>query len=218
MAYFFIVKTRKCGNYCCIATCMQPRTALELARTHSHSLAHLLACTISHSTERSHSLAVARIHQNSFTLPPLLVHLLVCIHSHLLARLLARTLSNSLELAHSLALVRTRLSARWIAFANSLTFFWTCSLGAAKPFSFHCLPLRYSSNKSICYVATNFCENILISVRDMITKRNWKECPLVVEFNFCFQFLHVPVFQDLHMCHRAKFQWNQTIHDWAVVS
>jgi len=94
--------------------------------------------------------------------------------------------SNSLELArtraHSLASPLDRIRS------NSLTFSRTRSPGATEPFSFHCLSSCYSSNISICYVATKFCENILIGVGDMTAKRNLKECPLVVEFSFRFQF------------------------------
>jgi len=45
----------------------------------------------------------------------------------------------------------------------------------------------------------------------MTAKRNSKECPLVVEFNFRFQFLHMSVFREIRMCHGAKFQRNRTI-------
>jgi len=122
---------------------------------------------------------------------------------------LARTRLYSLSLACLPALARTRL--------NSLTFlelFRTRSPGAAKLFRFPCLPWCYCSNKSICYVATKFCKkNIVIDVGDMTTKRNWKKCSLMAEFNFRFQFLHVSVFRDLHAWHGAKFQRNRTIHN-----
>jgi len=117
--------------------------------------------------------------------------------------------SSSLKLAYSLArpLSRTR--------SNSLTCSRTRSPGFAKPFTFHSLPSSYSTNEWICYVATKFCENTLIGVGDVTAQRNSKECHLMAEFNFRFQFWHLPVFRDLYMCHREKFQWNQIIRGWS---
>jgi len=125
---------------------MQPRAALELART--------LSSTCSRSPE------------------------LLGTRSFLLFRLLDRSLSNSQVLirtrSHSLALARIR--SHWLASplirtrSNSLTFARTRSPGAAKPFSFHSLLSCYSSNESICYVATKFCG-------DVTAKQNSKECP-----------------------------------------
>jgi len=33
-------------------------------------------------------------------------------------------------------------------------------------------------NKALCYVATKFCENILIGVGDVTAKRNLQACPI----------------------------------------
>jgi len=149
----FIQNTRKCGNYCCIAT-------------HSLTLANSLALAC----------------------PP--------IGSHLF------------ELAHSLTLACSLIGSHLL----ELTHFFL------NPLAQCCQAIQFSLFSFICYIATKFCENTLIGVGDMTTKRNSKECPLVAEFSFHFQFLHVPVFQDLHMCHRAKFQQNRTIHDWTIAS
>jgi len=72
--------------------------------------------------------------------------------------------------------------------SHSLELFQTRSPGAAKPFRFHSFSSCYFSNEGIFYVATKFCENILIGVGAVTAKRNSKECPLVAEFNFRFQF------------------------------
>jgi len=95
---------------------------------------------------------------------------------------LARTRS----LSHTFTRAVTGLPARWLAFSR------TRLAGAAKPFSFHSFPSCYFSNESICYVATEFCEDVLIVVEDVTTKQNSKECLIVAECNFRFQFLHAP--------------------------
>jgi len=112
--------TRKCGNCSCIATC-------SLARS-----------------TRSHSLALACAHQNSFTLSFLPVHLL------------ARTHLNSLELGHTRS---QSLSVRWLALARTRSPFLELSRTRfpVTLFSFYSLRSCYSSNEFICNIATKFC-------------------------------------------------------------
>jgi len=73
--------------------------------------------------------------------------------------------------------------------------------------------------KSICYVATKFCENILIGVGDVTAKRNSKECPLVANstfgsnFNTCqfsatFIFVTVQNFSDIRLFAAELLQLN----------
>jgi len=134
---------------------VQPRAALELARTRSTPRTRSPArwLVLSHTLWNSLTLSSSRTH----TLE------LLCTRSFSLVHLLARTLSNSPKLAQTHSPSHARPSAR--TRSNSLTFCRTFSgsrsPGAAKPFSFHSLPSCYSSNACICCVATKFCENIL---------------------------------------------------------
>jgi len=46
--------------------------------------------------------------------------------------------------------------------------------------------------------------------------RIWKKRFLAAEFYFLFQRWRRPFFGNLHMCHPAKFQQNQTIVGWVI--
>jgi len=143
----------------------QARTVLELA--------HIF--TLTRPPVGSHCLALDRILSLSSTCshsPELL-----CTRLFSLVHLLSRTLSSSLSFARPLA--RTRL--------NSLTFSRTRLPGAVKPFSFHFMLFLKWMNLLRSY---QFCENILIGFGDVTATQNSKECPLVTEFNFWFQFSH----------------------------
>jgi len=100
----------------------------------------------------------------------------------------ARIRSNSLTLAHSLGLARsparlpeiahTRFPARWLALARtrllSLELSRTPSPRSAKPYLVFTLFIRAipSMNLFAVYLATKFCENILIGVGDVTANRN----------------------------------------------
>jgi len=155
------------------------------------------------SRTRSHS------HSHALARPPVGSHYLTLdrIRSHSLA--LSRARQNSFALARSLV----------GSHSLELSHFLSNSLAQCCKTSFHSLPSCYSSNESICYVATKFFENILIGIGDVTAKWNSKECSLVAEFNTLFQFLHLSVFQDFYMCHlAAKLQRNQTIRGWAIAT
>jgi len=176
-----IILTRDCGNYSCIAMCSLVRCSNSLT-LHTHSPAHWL--TLTHT-------------QNSLKLLSTCSHSpeLLCTCSLLLIHLLTHTLSNSLKLAHT----RLPPTARTRSLSLELVHLLLQNYSVFTRF-LHAIPQMNPSATQI--------PNILISVKDVTTKRNlppggWIQLPV--------RFLHAPVFWDLHMCHPAKRQWNQTI-------
>jgi len=105
---------------------------------------------------------------------------LVGTRSHSRLPALSRTRKNSLKLSHSLALARTRSlvcppvgsHSRELAHFLELARLVLQNHSNFTRFLTSC----YSSNESICYVATKFCENILMGVGDD-SKTQFKRMP-----------------------------------------
>jgi len=151
--------------------------------------------------------------------------------------------SNSLEVSHSPTgshyLAQDRTCSHWLALARACQNSFTLARPQLASIHSHLLALPLARTRSLTstcsrsntflnslawcgqtvqfslFFVTLFLKRIHLLRSHQILWLASRDMPPSGWIQFRFQFLHMPVFRDLRMCHGAKFQQNQTICDWA---